>query len=281
MNLSIVIPTCDRPKSVNRAISSVWENGGKSCEIVVVDDGTQTPFHSEFDSEAIQIVRTSGRTGASAARNLGVRTATGDFILFLDDDDVFQHHYVELVLRHILEKKHKVGACNTSKKMFVTADSVVDKTTKLKRSLFGAGMGFWIERELFLNLNGFDESLHIDEDTDLCVRIRAHNIPIFVSKCIGVEISPQDGDRNDKARLTHSTSNQSAAACYVKTANKNISSPALSFFDKFYLVSRSARKFSKTSSSARQGGLQKGCTIWKLLFKFLVSLHRIGKIKPS
>lgn len=105
-----------------------------------------------------------GRTGASDARNLGAKHAIDEYLLFLDDDDVFQNNYVTDVLKLISSTDHKVGACNTSTKTFVTSDAIITKSNKLKHALFGAGMGFWIERDLFLNLGGFDEALTIDEE---------------------------------------------------------------------------------------------------------------------
>ena len=77
---------------------------------------------------------------------------------------MFQNNYVTDVLKLISSTDHKVGACNTSTKTFVTSDAIITKSNKLKHALFGAGMGFWIERDLFLNLGGFDEALTIDEE---------------------------------------------------------------------------------------------------------------------
>lgn len=144
MKLSIIIPTCDRPHLLKRAVTSALNNGGNGCEVIVVDDGSEKSASSLSFGGEIKVITTPGRAGASAARNLGAKHATGAYFLFLDDDDVFQNDYVRDVLNHISSTGHKVGACNTSTKTFVTSDAIITKSNKLKHALFGAGMGFWI-----------------------------------------------------------------------------------------------------------------------------------------
>ena len=86
MKLSIIIPTCDRPQLLNRAVTSALNNGGNNCEVIIVDDGLEKSASSlTFDGD-IKVITTPGRTGASAARNLGANHATGSYLLFLYDD---------------------------------------------------------------------------------------------------------------------------------------------------------------------------------------------------
>ena len=255
---------------LKRAVTSALNNGGNGCEVIVVDDGLEKSASSlSFDGE-IKVVTTPGRTGASAARNLGAKHATGAYLLFLDDDDVFQNDYVTDVSKLISSMDHKVGACNTSTKTFVTSDAIITKSNKLKHALFGAGMGFWIERELFLNLGGFDEALTIDEDTDFCVRIRANATPIFVSAGVGVSISPDEKSEEKSDRLTRSTEAKKIAASYAKTANKHLSNPNLSFGDKWFLISRSARKVARVQRTNLDIELARDHPLWALVHRVIV-----------
>ena len=270
MKLSIIIPSCDRPLLLKRAVTSALTNGGNECEVIVVDDGLEKSASSLSFGVEIKVITTSGRTGASAARNLGAKHATGAYLLFLDDDDVFQNDYVTDVLKLISSADHKVGACNTSTKTFVTSDAIITKSNKLKHALFGAGMGFWIERELFLNLGGFDEALTIDEDTDFCVRIRANATPIFVSAGVGVSISPDEKSDEKSDRLTRSTEATKIAESYVKTANKHLSNPNLSFGDKWFLISRSARKVARVQRANLDIEAAQDHLLWALLHRVIV-----------
>lgn len=87
--VSVVIPTIGRPE-LARAIQSVLEQS-LTAQIVVVADLPEGSLSSDLDvviSQAqVTTVYTGGRVGGSAARNIGVRHATGDWIAFLDDDD--------------------------------------------------------------------------------------------------------------------------------------------------------------------------------------------------
>ena len=270
MKLSIIIPTCDRPDMLKRAVTSALNNGGNGCEVIIVDDGLEKSASSLSFGGHFKVITTIGRTGASAARNLGAKHATGAYLLFLDDDDVFHNNYVEDVLKHISSTDHKVGACNTSTKTFVTSDTIITKSNKLKHALFGAGMGFWIERELFLNLGGFDEELTIDEDTDFCVRIRANATPIFVNAGVGVSISPNEKSEEQSDRLTRSTEAKKIAESYTRTANKHLSNPNLSFGDKWFLISRSARKVARVQRSKVDIELAQDHPLWALLHRVIV-----------
>ena len=270
MKLSIIIPTCDRPHLLKRAVTSALNNGGKGCEVIVVDDGLAKSASSLSFGGDIRVITTSGRTGASAARNLGAHHATGEYILFLDDDDVFQYDYVTDILKHISSTDHKVGACNTSNKTFVTSNTIITKSKKLKHALFGAGMRFWIERELFLHLGGFDEELTIDEDTDFYVRIRANAMPIFVSASVGVSISPDVKAEEQSGRLTRSNEAKKIAESYAKTANKHLSNPNLSFWDKWFLISRSARKVARVQRANLDMELAQDHPLWALIHRAIV-----------
>jgi len=93
--VSIIIPTYNRAALLQEAVQSCLEQAYSDIEIIIVDDG------STDDTEVVvqQALRTTWancnikyikqlNAGASAARNLGMEMATGDFIQFLDSDDL-------------------------------------------------------------------------------------------------------------------------------------------------------------------------------------------------
>ncbi|HWW62876.1 MAG TPA: glycosyltransferase [Thermoanaerobaculia bacterium] len=87
MSVSVVIPTYNRAATVGRAIDSVLAQG-VACEIVVVDDGSTDDTASRLAAYGDRIrVVTQPNGGVAAARNAGLRVATGDVIAFLDSDD--------------------------------------------------------------------------------------------------------------------------------------------------------------------------------------------------
>lgn len=88
--LSVIIPTFQRQASTEAAIRSVLAQGIGDIEVIVVDDASQPPFAlpDGLQHEAVRIVRHSQNLGPAAARNTGIDNASGEWISFLDSDDV-------------------------------------------------------------------------------------------------------------------------------------------------------------------------------------------------
>ena len=90
--LSVVIPTWNRARLVREAIRSALQQRGGEVEVIVVDDAstdaTTELLKREFGSR-IHLLRLEHRCGPGGARNAGARLAQGEFIAFLDSDDVW------------------------------------------------------------------------------------------------------------------------------------------------------------------------------------------------
>jgi glycosyltransferase involved in cell wall biosynthesis len=91
--VSVVVPTYNRPDKLRRAVGTVTEQTYDPVELVVVDDHSETPASDALTDvdlstlDAVTVVRHEENRGANAARNTGIREATGAFVAFLDDDD--------------------------------------------------------------------------------------------------------------------------------------------------------------------------------------------------
>lgn len=92
MQITVVITTHDRPALLCEAIASVEAQRFDAWDIVVVDDGSSPAVTLEHLpaklAARISLLRHEASRGPSQARNAGMRAATGDAILFLDDDDL-------------------------------------------------------------------------------------------------------------------------------------------------------------------------------------------------
>ena len=90
--LSVVIPTWNRAGLVCEAVESALAQRPGQVEVIVVDDcstdDTADVLARRF-GDGVQILHSPRRRGAGAARNLGVRRATGELIAFLDSDDIW------------------------------------------------------------------------------------------------------------------------------------------------------------------------------------------------
>lgn len=86
--VTAVITTHDRPDAVQEALASVHAETYPDLECVIVDDGGTFELPAAAGSGIeVRVVR-GGELGVAAARNLGLAAARGEFVIFLDDDDV-------------------------------------------------------------------------------------------------------------------------------------------------------------------------------------------------
>jgi len=100
-SVSVVIPTYNRAEVVGAAIESVLDQTVKPGEILVVDDGSRDntgQVCQRFAARGVRYIRQEN-AGASAARNLGIREAAGEWIAFLDSDDRWETEKLEIQLQ--------------------------------------------------------------------------------------------------------------------------------------------------------------------------------------
>jgi glycosyltransferase involved in cell wall biosynthesis len=100
MKVSVIIPTYNRADYLGAAIDSVLEQTLPGVEAIVVDDGStdDTEELAKRYAGRIQYVRTE-HVGYAHARNVGIRAARGEYIAFLDSDDLYYPYKLELQAR--------------------------------------------------------------------------------------------------------------------------------------------------------------------------------------
>jgi len=99
--VSVTIATRNRPQLLRRAIDSVLGQSYPQFELVVVDDsdGDETAILlAGIDDSRLRAIRTPARQRAGAAYNLGLNTATGEIIAFLDDDNLMHREWLRSVV---------------------------------------------------------------------------------------------------------------------------------------------------------------------------------------
>ena len=120
--VSVVIPSYDRPDRLLGAVESVLEQTYEPIEVVVVDDHSPTPVAEQLDGELsrtldggkrLQVVRHEENRGANAARNTGIREATGSYVAFLDDDDRWCPEKIERQVQTFARSPDSVGVVYT------------------------------------------------------------------------------------------------------------------------------------------------------------------------
>lgn len=174
--VSVVVPTFNRPELVIRALRSVLRQTYGNLEVIVVDDASRDETRRAIASIAdsrIRYLRHDQNRGGSAARNTGIRAASGDFIAFLDDDDEWEPCKVQeqlCVLRDfdaVLCTSNERG--NRIKKFSRKKEVSVED---LRAGKFTAGgTGVLMARADVLKGLEFDEALPRCQDWDLFIRL--------------------------------------------------------------------------------------------------------------
>lgn len=188
--VSIVIPTYGRSESLQTAIESACSQTYQKVEIIVVDDNG---INTESQKQVEKIVREYGdrvkyipheqNRGGSYARNTGAFASNGDYICFLDDDDLFSPQKVEKQLE-LLEDNPSVVACycnhvrkNIIENNITSYYSPYSGNILLPVLLFKvdacSGSTLMVRRNIFMKLGGFITSLKRRQDYEFLARLSA------------------------------------------------------------------------------------------------------------
>ena len=192
MKISALIPTYNRRTQVMVAIDSVYSQTVPVDEIIVVDDGSTDGTVESICNRYGSSVRlfTQKNAGCAAARNRGIREAQGEWIAFLDSDDVWFPTKIERQIEALTSLEGEFGACFTDiyfggdpdKRLTAFQDAcfeggrglrVLENPTKYivaKREPFFTP-SLLIRRAHFAEIGDFDETQFIRSDTDLFFRL--------------------------------------------------------------------------------------------------------------
>jgi glycosyltransferase involved in cell wall biosynthesis len=182
---SVVIATRDRP-DVDAAVHSVLRQTDQDFEIVVVDDQSTVPISSLFPwcrDARVRIVRSERNLGPSGARNRGIRESRGEFVAFLDDDDLFTPKKLESV--HAILRKyplvdvvyHRATIRMVRERHAYTTNPVAYKDGEglykalLVRNVVGGLPMIVVRRKACNAVGGFDECLRSRVDYDFVIRL--------------------------------------------------------------------------------------------------------------
>ena len=179
--ISVIIPTFDRLPMLQEAVRSVRQQTYSAWELLVVDDGstdgTSVWLRSQPD------IRDLGHPvsrGPSAARNLGAAHARGDYLAFLDSDDLFLPHKLQLQAE-LLERDPGAPLCHGNEIWMRGGKELRQQKKHQKRGgrIFSHCLPMCrispsasvIQRRCFEELGGFDEELEVAEDYELWLRL--------------------------------------------------------------------------------------------------------------
>lgn len=179
--ISIVIPTYNRPNHVNRAIKSVLDQTYTNCEILVIDDASDYDIESELvQDDRIHLYRNKKNKGPCYSRNKGIRKARGEFINFLDDDDILYPTKLEKQIKVFNESEDPKLGMVTCHALDQRSGERVVKYNHVKGNIYLLMLSRYAvsgtETILFKTayvkeVGGFDIGLASSQEYDLLIRL--------------------------------------------------------------------------------------------------------------
>jgi glycosyltransferase involved in cell wall biosynthesis len=184
--VSIVIPTRNRWALLDQALAGALRQEDVEAEVVLVDDGSSEPMPAptrRLGDPRVRVLRSPERRGVARARNLGIGAARGEWVAFLDDDDLWSPGKL----------RAQLDAAARERADFAYGSAVVvDETLRVRhqqpappargiagellvRNAIPGGCSNVLARTaLVRRLGGFDETLSVLADWDLWIRLALH-----------------------------------------------------------------------------------------------------------
>lgn len=219
--VSVIVPTFQRSDKLPDAINSILNQSYKNVEIIVVDDNDPDSKYrketeivmNKYMEQGVIYLKQDKNKGACASRNIGIQSAQGEYIGFLDDDDIWLNNKLEKQLNVFENNEFKqIGIVFCRRYSFDLEGNRLEKRKlKLPRG--------WIFNELlthnyistpvalvkkrcFENVGLFDENFKSRQDHDMFLRICQKYQADFVDESlVGMLVHPIRISRNIESKI--------------------------------------------------------------------------------
>lgn len=231
--VSIIIASYNKAGFINETIVSVLSQTYNNWELIIVDDhsadDTLKIIKTHLGDQRIVLIENTNNKGANFCRNTGIKTAKGEYVIFLDADDLLVQNCVELRIDAALKHPQKnllVFSMGVFKTKIGDTPGVWQPTSndplkdffqhKLPWSIL---QPFW-KKEVLVKLNGFDESFLRLQDVEL-------NTKALLLSDINYKLFP--GTPDCYYRIDEARKNFNAFAFLERWVTS-----AIKYYDKFY-----------------------------------------------
>ena len=193
--ISIIMPTYNRKNIIQNSINSVLNQSYPYFELIIIDDGSTDGTDNLLNSvedDRVKIFRNDINKGCSYSRNVGLKHANGDIIMYLDSDNEWDSEYIKTMVGAFIELPD-ADALYSGQFLYRTFDS------KPYAIRFGSYNKPLLHNHNYIDLNcfchkkhvlneigGFDESISVLIDWDLILKIsnifKIYSVPVILSK---------------------------------------------------------------------------------------------------
>ncbi len=183
MKVSVIIPTHNRPEMLKRALLSVLAQSYRDLEVIVVDDGLTERADqvvASFADARTRYIPHEHEKGGGAARNTGIKVASGEFIAFLDDDDEWMPDKLTIQMASFGDTSPEVGFCFCAVENMYDSRSEVTKVPEGIADYHNLALDSFkvfltvtliIKKSVFEVAGVFDEKFPSHQESDLMIRV--------------------------------------------------------------------------------------------------------------
>ncbi|MGA2248629.1 MAG: glycosyltransferase, partial [Verrucomicrobiota bacterium] len=184
--VSVIVPTFNRPSWLGETVRSILAQTYRNFEIIVVNDAGPDVSHvvEPLNSEGcIRLINHEQNKGLAAARNTGIRAARGDYIAYLDDDDIFHANHLQTLVEHLETTGGDVAYTDAHRAHQRKQGDIYEiferdvpysfdfDYNRILWENFVPVLCFIHRKSCWEAVGGFDESLRVLEDWDLWIRM--------------------------------------------------------------------------------------------------------------
>lgn len=186
--ISVVIPLYNKAKSITTTLQSVFNQTYTDFEVIVVDDGSTDNSMEvvrervrELGNERVRLI-TQANAGVSAARNVGIMEAKGEYVCVLDGDDIWDKDFLKEMVR-LIEDYPEKSIYGLACEKIVGDNMQIDETQTYYRgethwewdSMAYSGSSSCVNKKDAIEVGLFDTRLTHGEDIDMWWRLLLKN----------------------------------------------------------------------------------------------------------
>lgn len=256
--VSIIMPAYNAEKFISKSIESVLQQTYPNWELLVINDGSidnTSNIVNSFNDSRIKLIE-QDNSGVSKARNTGIANSTGEFIAFLDSDDLWLQDKLEIQVKYMINNQNIILSYGDYLS-FIEDGKIIEnkqlypfKIKDLKERLlvfnFIATLTVMVKSDVLKDTGGFDTEFFGPEDWDLWIKISQKGDIDYIKENLAMYREHEGGiSKNKKRQLEEEY--KVLKRHVLQSNNEILKKYALWFYNlkltNFYFSQREMKKF--------------------------------------
>jgi len=185
--VSVIIPTCNRSSMLKLAVDSIYNQTYKNIEVIIIangctDDTAEVVSKLQSEYQGIVFLNYQESLGGAEARNKGLDIAKGEYIAFLDDDDVWIDNKLKMQLEVLKQDKYVIVSCaynivyegSNKQRIIKHKKHIISVDDMLYSNVLGS-FSFCVTKMSYIDNLRINKDLKANQDWDLWLKVLIKN----------------------------------------------------------------------------------------------------------